>query len=531
MNTFKIRIILTILALKTALLASRPLQDRGRASDTSQKELDCAELLFKRRLELDEAAKVTQAASDILNGRLTGTRLSPRMDPRAIDLIRMATGVQLTSPITTTTLSPIKRRLPPASADDEDYDPRTPKKLCGKKIGNIADDFTQEQAKKIVEMADVKKWSPKTIQKNFRKYQKWMLARIRKIAAGESTRNKQAQIDQYVAEQFAARRNPGTTIVRGWMLRNWAGQKARELGHDFKASDHWLRNFKNRHGIGSRKITDKIGRSKMRNAESIDAAAQAMRIQFTGMRHMFRDRLILNFDQSGFAYEISADRTLSYKGESDTILRVDQANKATHSYTVLPLISREGRAVGKLLICLQESGGRFGPRVSQQVAAAEQRLGNIVVQASASGKMSTELMTQWIQSVLLAYIDPIDPLLDESSVNQHNETADEEAAHVRLLANELMPSEVGQLIHDRTHSNDLGGSNSSRPFYQLPRALIVGDSWTGQTNYRVRELLRDQLVDILVLPPGTTGTGSRCQLQLSIRRKVSGGQLHQECVR
>lgn len=67
--------------------------------------------------------------------------------------------------------------------------------------------------------------------------------------------------------------------------------------------------------------------------------------------------------QSGFQYELTADRTLSWRGERDIIAYVDQENAATHSYTIQPIITRDGKLLGKLLICLQESGGTFGPNV------------------------------------------------------------------------------------------------------------------------------------------------------------------------
>lgn len=52
---------------------------------------------------------------------------------------------------------------------------------------------------------------------------------------------------------------------------------------------------------------------------------------------------IWNTDQTGFNYDLSGDRTLSDKGERDTLIRVEQRNRATHSYTTQPMISRDGQ--------------------------------------------------------------------------------------------------------------------------------------------------------------------------------------------
>lgn len=68
-------------------------------------------------------------------------------------------------------------------------------------------------------------------------------------------------------------------------------------------------------------------------------------------------------------------------------LMLDSKNKKTHSYTVQPLVSRDGRTLGKLLICLQEPKGDFGPRVEQQVRSLERELGNVRVVLSTSRKM------------------------------------------------------------------------------------------------------------------------------------------------
>lgn len=96
-------------------------------------------------------------------------------------------------------------------------------------------------------------------------------------------------------------------------------------------------------------------------------AAQESAREFTSNRLFYRDKLILNFDQTLFNYEMTSDRTLSIVGEKDTIVRTDQANKATHSFTSQPLVSRAGTVAGKLLLCLKEESGEFGPIIRRQV--------------------------------------------------------------------------------------------------------------------------------------------------------------------
>lgn len=160
--------------------------------------------------------------------------------------------------------------------------------------------------------------------------------------------------------------------------------------------------FKKRHGISSRKIGKKTSRSEEANKAIARIAKNEFLNYFERQRLRYHDGLIFNFDQSGFEYEMSGDRALSWTGERDTVVEDDTANKATHSYTIQPIISRDGRMFGRLLICLQEpENGKFGPRVDKQVRQLEKNYGNIYVVASESGKMSAALMRQWAEELLL----------------------------------------------------------------------------------------------------------------------------------
>ena len=73
---------------------------------------------------------------------------------------------------------------------------------------------------------------------------------------------------------------------------------------------------------------------------------------------------VWNCDQSQFNYELSSDRTLSMKGERNTVSTLQSCNSATHSYTIDVAISMDGRLADKLYICFEKPSGKFGPRVS-----------------------------------------------------------------------------------------------------------------------------------------------------------------------
>src|SRR5579863_7664995 len=70
-------------------------------------------------------------------------------------------------------------------------------------------------------------------------------------------------------------------------------------------------------------------------------------------------------------------------------------NLSTHSYTVQYVISMEGRIMGKAFVCLQEKGGKLGPRVTAEVD--EYLPPNIALTCSSSGKMSTSLNEYFIE--------------------------------------------------------------------------------------------------------------------------------------
>ena len=72
---------------------------------------------------------------------------------------------------------------------------------------------------------------------------------------------------------------------------------------------------------------------------------------------------------------------------------IKNKNGTTHSYTIMPLISMSGKLVSKLLICLQETGGRFGPRVWEGLVIPD----NIFITCSKSGKLDKRIMKRWVE--------------------------------------------------------------------------------------------------------------------------------------
>lgn len=186
----------------------------------------------------------------------------------------------------------------------------------------------------------------------------------------------------------------------------------------------------------------------------------------------------------------------------ETHVSDDQANKATHSYTITPVISRDGKMTGKLLICLKEDKGEFGPRVGPKVSELANLFGNIDVIASSSGKMSVKLMEEWVGRGLLP------PILD---------LAKENPPPARNEPQEPQPSCSWQEVQVECPDRSQQGSRQLQPTCPTsppPTALILADSWGGNINKDVQAILKSGSIHFMQIPPGTTNDLQPCDVEI-----------------
>lgn len=111
---------------------------------------------------------------------------------------------------------------------------------------------------------------------------------------------------------------------------------------------------------------------------------------------------IYNSDQSGFQLELHSGRTLTHKGEKKVESVVQSVSATTHSYTIQPTISADGRLLSLLFIVLKEVTGTFGPRVQETLFNAP----NIFVTASTSGKLTSNHVKTWLKEVFFPNVGP-----------------------------------------------------------------------------------------------------------------------------
>ena len=99
---------------------------------------------------------------------------------------------------------------------------------------------------------------------------------------------------------------------------------------------------------------------------------------------------VYNSDQSGFQLELHSGRTLTFQGEKQVQCLVQSVTTTTHSYTIQPLISGEGRLLSPLFLVLKQRTGEIGPRIGTNLF----RLENVYIEVSKSGKLTSGINLQ-----------------------------------------------------------------------------------------------------------------------------------------
>ncbi len=132
-------------------------------------------------------------------------------------------------------------------------------------------------------------------------------------------------------------------------------------------------------------------------AEKIDDVLQVMEKQ---IYPKFAPHEIPNADESGINYEIHRARTLLHIGEKGTEVVAVNKTATSHSYSVLPSISLEGKFFSSLFLCHQEHKGVFGPQVLQTTP----KLQNVYVDSTKSGIIDKRKFLKFIEVVLVKNI-------------------------------------------------------------------------------------------------------------------------------
>lgn len=219
------------------------------------------------------------------------------------------------------------------------------------------------------------------------------------VESGGDRQDRLYQITQYTLEKFKEA-IASKIIIHDIDLKRWALKKKAELKISwFKASRWWLNEFKKKHGIVSRKITKFVTKRSINNNKELEMQCSVFQ---NSVKQLIMERgvqNIYNSDQSGFNLEFHSGRTLQCQGSKNVESVVQSLSSLTHSYTVQPTISADGKLLSPLFLVLKETTGEFGPRVLKNLFQPS----NVYLEASKSGKLTKELFQTWLTNVFLPH--------------------------------------------------------------------------------------------------------------------------------
>lgn len=266
-----------------------------------------------------------------------------------------------------------------------------------------------------------------------RQLREWRL----QVEAGGDRKTKLYAITTYVLEKVKEAIE-GKMVLHDIDIKRWALVKKSEVKIPwFKASHRWIQLFKKKHHIVSRKITKFVTTSSIQKVKDQGQKKENFVNEVKNLIRVHGAQNVYNSDQSGFNLEIHSGCTLCYKGVKKVENIVQSVHSTTHgiSYTIQPTISTEGKLMSPLYIVLKESKGQFGPRVVQTLF----RPRNIYLEASASGKLSKELLQTWIENVFLVHSNNAPILLLDSWSGQCEKTVNEAIPNDRSVVLKTIP--------------------------------------------------------------------------------------------
>lgn len=191
-------------------------------------------------------------------------------------------------------------------------------------------------------------------------------------------------------------------------MREWALQVGMQYispQFNFTASLTWANHFKSDYRISQRKVTRYIKPTEQRSLEDLQRNAIQFQDECRSLIQNYNLDFVLNVDQMGCEYQSNVLRTLEHKGKKTVNVHLGDLNKVTHTYTAQYTIAASGKFLNKVFLCLQEPGGKFGPRVQEKIDQLCDKFKNVHVTCSKSGKLSTNLYDNYLENVLKPYVN------------------------------------------------------------------------------------------------------------------------------
>ncbi|XP_032675579.1 uncharacterized protein LOC116846167 isoform X2 [Odontomachus brunneus] len=294
---------------------------------------------------------------------------------------------------------------------EEDYEP--PRKVTA------IDPVPYEEKLKIVLFANEHPhWSFRSLQKRFKKHLRnnCDLARFRNyILSGGTFWDKMKIIKRNVYDRFTEARKQKQLVTRR-LLQQWAmteavqyngkGTKSAKDGNAFRfvASNSWLTSFIREYKISSRRVVRYISKKEIVSPESVMESTIHFQYLIKAMLPDYDPDFIINSDQMDCEYRINVTRTYTHTGEKLVQLYIGDLNKISHTYTVQYSLTKSGKLLNKVFVCLQEYSDSFGVRVQKEIDTLLQLCKNVVVVCSKFGKLTTHLYQQYLKLVVKPYV-------------------------------------------------------------------------------------------------------------------------------
>uniref|UniRef100_A0A914PGT8 HTH CENPB-type domain-containing protein n=1 Tax=Panagrolaimus davidi TaxID=227884 RepID=A0A914PGT8_9BILA len=344
---------------------------------------------------------------------------------------------------------------PEQDAFDEDYVPE--KKRCSLLP------YSLNKLKAILDLYDDSRFSGnrlKRVNKRFRfiKNAK-QISRIREQVRHCGSRNYKAkELREQLFQEFL-RWKKEKQIVRDRFLVDAALEIADKLKFNtFTGSASWLLAFKRYYGIVGRKITQIVSVKNPHEEADIEKSAKEFveRVRITLDSERVPVSKIFNSDQIGFQLEMTSGRTLAFKGEKQVQAAVQSKNATSHSLSVQPTISADGKFILPALVCFYEPSG--APKCFKRDL---EEFKNLHCVSTKSGKMTSELMKTWMKEIFLPAV-PIKSilLLDSwSGFNQAKEIAEVKEKKLNVIT-------IPKKTTGKVQPLDVGHNRYTKAFYR-----------------------------------------------------------------
>ena len=140
-------------------------------------------------------------------------------------------------------------------------------------------------------------------------------------------------------------------IIHDVDLQKWGLHAKNILGFEdtrFKASDWWMWKFERTHRITSRKVNKFMTRKIFEDKEKLKVNAENFVNEVKPYITQYGRENVYNSNQCGFQLEMHSRRTLAIEGTRQVEGVVHSISSTTHSYTIQPTISEDGKLLSPL---------------------------------------------------------------------------------------------------------------------------------------------------------------------------------------